>query len=149
MLDVLVGQPVEVSVSALDETFPAAVARFTGKIDPATRTMTTEVEVPNPQGRYTPGMYASVRLVLSRKDGVLSIPIEALGGGDGKAVLVVRTDGTVERRAVQTGLQTARRAEVTGGLQEGEKVIVAQGSRFQPGEAVTAKLVESPAIAAR
>lgn len=141
--DVRVGQPVEVTVSALGETFPATVARFTGKIDTATRTMMTEVEVPNGQGRYTPGMYAAVRLVLSSERGVLSVPIQALGGEDAKAVLVVGSDGTVEPRAVKTGLQTARRVQITDGLKEGEKVIVARGSQFQSGERVVAKVVEA------
>jgi RND family efflux transporter MFP subunit len=140
--DVRIGQPVEVTVSALGETFPAQVARFSGKIDTATRTMTTEVEIPNAQGRYTPGMYASVRLVLSSAKDALSVPIQALGGEDGKTVLVVGPDGKIEKRTVKTGLQTARRVQIADGLREGEKVVVAKGSQFQPGEKVVPKLVD-------
>ena len=51
------GLPVEITINALKQTFPGKVTRFAGKVDVATRTMRTEVDVPNPDGKFTPGMY--------------------------------------------------------------------------------------------
>ena len=63
--DIHVGQDVTVEVSALKRTFTGKVVRFSGQIDPATRTMHTEVTVPNANYQLVPGMYASVRLPLA------------------------------------------------------------------------------------
>ena len=59
---VRVGQPVEVQVKSLGRSFEGRVARFAGKVDQATRTMITEVDVANPTGVIMPGMYAEVSL---------------------------------------------------------------------------------------
>jgi len=136
-----VGQPVNVTVDALGETFPAKITRFTDKVDMATRTMMTEVEVPNDSYRYTPGMYASVRLATGNAPDALSVPIEALTGADGKEVLVLNQNGVIEQRTVKTGIQTADRVQILEGLQEGEKVLIAKSSQFHPGEKATSKIV--------
>ena len=60
-----IGQPVEVRVPTLNRSFPGRVARFTGKISSSTRTMETEVDVPNPNLVLMPGMYAEVDLTLA------------------------------------------------------------------------------------
>ena len=59
---VRLGEPVNVKVSALDRTFPGRVARFEDKVDQSTRTMKTEVDVPNASLVLVPGMYAEVDL---------------------------------------------------------------------------------------
>ena len=70
-----VGQQVEVRVPTLNRSFPGRVARFSDKIAAATRTMDTEVDVPNPTLLLIPGMYAEVNLTLDRAAGVLAVPI--------------------------------------------------------------------------
>jgi RND family efflux transporter MFP subunit len=136
-----VGQSVKVTVDALGETFPAKITRFTGKVDMATRTMITEVEVPNDQLHYKPGMYTSVRLVTGDAKNALSVPVQALTGSDGKEVLVLDKDHVIEQRQVKIGIQTADRVEILEGLQEGEMVLVAKGSQFRAGEKATPKTV--------
>ena len=136
-----VGQAVNVTVDALGETFPAKITRFTDKVDMATRTMMTEVEVPNDSFRYTPGMYASVRLATGEAPDALSVPIEALTGADGKEILVLNQNGVIEQRTVKIGIETADRAQILDGVQEGEKVLIAKGSQFHPGEKATPKIV--------
>ena len=59
-----VGQTVDVNVLTLDSTFPGKVTRFANDIQTSTRTMNTEVDVPNPKLTIVPGMYAEVRLHL-------------------------------------------------------------------------------------
>jgi len=133
-----IGQSVEVRVPALNRSFPGVVARFTDKVNTATRTMDTEVDVPNPSLVIIPGMYAEVDLTLARRNRVVSVPSAAIGAaGD---VMVVNSDNRVEVRKVQTGMETADLTEVKGGLGPGDLVVIAGRASLQPGEAVRPKV---------
>ena len=73
-----IGQQVEVKVPTLNRSFPGKVVRFADKLSLATRTMDTEVDVPNPSLVLIPGMYAEVNLTLDRRNKVLAIPVIAV-----------------------------------------------------------------------
>ena len=133
-----IGQRVEVRVPTLNRTFPGVVARSTGKVSSATRTMDTEVDVPNPSLLLIPGMYAEVDLTLLRRNRVLSVPVTALDGS-GQA-MVVTAQNQLETRKVATGMETADRVEITSGLSDGDLVVVAGRAALQPGETVKPKL---------
>jgi RND family efflux transporter MFP subunit len=137
-----VGDPVNVRVPSLNRTFPGKVARFSVDVRADTRTMHTEVDVPNPQRVLLPGLYAEADLQLDRKDNIPSVPVQALSHeGDKATVLVVSAEGTLERRAVQVGLETSSDAEITSGLLEGEQVVVSDRSGLKPGDRVRAQVV--------
>jgi RND family efflux transporter MFP subunit len=136
--------PVEVTVSALNQTFQGKISRFAGKVDRSTRTMHTEVDVLNPDKRYTPGMYAYVRMILHEQKNALAIPVQALLTGDHPSVLLVRNDGTIEERLVQTGLKTPEKVQITKGLEPGDMVITGNRKGVRAGQKVVAKLAELP-----
>ena len=140
---VTVGQAVEITVSALHQTFEGKVSRYNGRLDTSTRTMETEVDVPNADLRYKPGMYASVHLVLDQAKDVLSIPVQALGANDRNAVEVVGPDHRIESRVVKLGIETPYRVEVVDGLAENELVLVGGAAGLKPGEEVVGKVVET------
>jgi len=132
-----VGDHVDVRVSSLNRTFPGKVARFSVDVREDTRTMHTEVDVPNPQRVLLPGLYADADLVLDRKDDVPTVPVQALNhAGDKTSVFVVTRNGELEDRSVQLGLQTASDAEITSGLNPGEQVVVSDRSGLKPGQKV-------------
>jgi len=132
-----VGDHVDVRVSSLNRTFPGKVARFSVDVREDTRTMHTEVDVPNPQRVLLPGLYADADLVLDRKDDVPTVPVQALNhAGDKTSVFVVNRNGELEDRSVQLGLQTASDAEITSGLNPGEQVVVSDRSGLKPGQKV-------------
>jgi len=137
-----VGDPVSVSVTALNKTFEANVARFAQKVDTSTRTMLTEVDVQNDDFTFTPGMYATVRLSLAQAGDALTVPIQCVDAGDAPFVLVVK-DGRIEKRPVALGIETADRAQILSGLEENEEVVVGNRSGLQPGEAVGAQVTEN------
>jgi RND family efflux transporter MFP subunit len=139
---VKVGAPVRIAVGAIGAALEGKVARYAGKVERATRTMYTEVEIDNSDGRLTPGMYASVELVVRESKGAIAVPVQAIAVGAKPTVLVVGEGGTVEERPVKLGLQTPMKAEVTGGLQPGDMVIVGSRSGIQAGQKVTPKLLE-------
>jgi RND family efflux transporter MFP subunit len=144
--DISDGQTLEINVSALHKTFAGKIVRFSDQIDPATRTMHTEVTVPNVNYELVPGMYASVRIPLHSVAGVLTVPVQAVqssGTGQG-TVLVVNSLNHLERREVTLGLQTATDAEVLSGLRENETVVFGEQNQFKEGQQVLPQIVVVP-----
>jgi RND family efflux transporter MFP subunit len=144
---VRVGQSVEVSVPSLKRTFPGRVARLANRVQLDTRTMPTEVDVPNPQLVLVPGMYAEVDLTLEKRDKALSIPISAVAGSETDPLAyVVNPDRKVEIRHIQTGMQTANRVEVRSGLREGDLVVIGNRNQLVAGQQVEPKITELAAL---
>jgi len=139
-----IGAPVEVSVSALNETFPGKISRFSGKVERNTRTMHTEVDVPNPDVRYKPGMYAFVRLILQEEKNALVVPVQAVSTGEKPSVLVLNKDNIIEQRPVTLGLQTPDKVQIREGLAEGDLVIVGSRNSARAGQKAEGKLTELP-----
>ncbi|HZL29247.1 MAG TPA: efflux RND transporter periplasmic adaptor subunit [Acidobacteriaceae bacterium] len=131
------GDTASVHVQALNETFPGKITRSAGELDPTTRTMQVEIDVPNPGDKLDPGMYADVTLNISRTGNALVVPIQAVDQtGPQPFVMLVNSSNQVEKRAVTIGVSTANQVEITRGLIDGDKVIVANLASFQPGEKV-------------
>ena len=144
--DISDGQTLEINVSALHKTFAGKIVRFSDQIDPATRTMHTEVTVPNLNYDLVPGMYASVKIPLHSVAGVLTVPVQAVqssGTGQG-TVLVVNSSNHLERREVTLGLQTATDAEVLSGLRENETLVFGEQNQFREGQQVSPQIVAAP-----
>ena len=94
--------------------------------------MITEIEVPNPDLKLVPGMYATVVLKVEKHPNALAIPIEAVAGGQTPTVYVVNQDNQIEERAVTLGLETPDNYEVLSGLKEGDLVVIGNRSGFRP-----------------
>ena len=138
-----VGDHVQVRVPSLNQTFPGTVARFSMDVGQNTRTMHTEVDVPNPKRVLIPGMYAEAAVSLDQRPNVLTVPLQALNHeGEKTTVYVVSPDGEVQDRPVELGLKTASYAEIVSGLREGEDVVVSDRSGLKPGQKVTAQTVQ-------
>jgi len=136
------GSTVSVRVPALNRNFDGKVSRYADAVAQDTRTMHTEVDVPNKNGRIVEGMYAEVDLTLTKKDSVLAIPIQAVTRNGAQAsVLVVNPQDRIEERQVRLGLEGANQVEVVSGLSPNERVIVGSRSEFRPGDLVTPKLM--------
>jgi RND family efflux transporter MFP subunit len=138
-----IGDPVSVMVPSLNRTFPGKVARFSVDVKADTRTMHTEVDVPNPQRVLLPGLYADATVRLERKDGAVAIPFQAVDrSGDQTTVDVVGPSRQIETRPVVLGIQTATDAEVLSGLNEGELVVISDRSSLKAGQIVQPKAVD-------
>ncbi len=134
------GDPASIRVTALNITFAGRVTRSTDALDPATRTMQVEIDVPNPAGKLSPGMYAEVTLNVQHSGNALVVPIQAVDQSTAQPfVMLVNPAGKVEKRSVQVGLSTPNRIEIVSGLSDGDKVIVANLTNYQSGESVTPK----------
>src|SRR5579862_2064856 len=144
---VRIGDAADVHVQATGEHFTGKVTRFTGALDPSTRTMQVEIDVPNPNYHLQPGMYADVTLLANSRPDALTIPITAVLRSDNKtSVLVVDSQDRVQVRPVVLGVETPNRAEVLSGLNEGERVIIGNLGAYQAGELVKAKRADFTAV---
>jgi RND family efflux transporter MFP subunit len=140
------GDPVEVRVPALEKTFQGRVTRFSVELNGSTRTMHTEVDVPNTTGQLVPGLYTEAVLTLNQKANALVVPLGAIDHhGEVTSVLVVGSDGVLEGRRVGLGIQTADYAEVARGLREKELVVVSDRSALKVGQRVRPQTVEAMA----
>ena len=138
-----IGDPVTVMVSSLNQSFPGKVARFSVDVREDTRTMHTEVDVPNPRHVLLPGLYAQATIALEQRPNVISLPLQALNQENGQnTVDIVDSSNKIESRRVALGIQTDTDAEVTSGLQEGETVVVSDRSSLKPGEEVQPKMID-------
>ena len=138
-----VGETLAVKVSSLGKSFPGRVARFADKIQESTRTMDTEVDVPNPTLTLIPGMYAEVILRLDGRTNVLAVPIDAVDrSGPSPRVYAVNA-GAIHISPITTGLETDQRIEVRSGLQEGDTVVVGRRAGLKEGQQVQARPLEA------
>jgi len=137
------GQSVAVHVTGINKTFTGKIVRFSDDIDLETRTMHTEVDVPNPNFEIVPGMYATVQFPLRTVQSVLTAPVQAVqvSGETRGQVLVVGSDNRLERRDVTLGLESANDYEIVSGLNENDSVVFGEQSQFKPGQLVKPKLI--------
>lgn len=135
------GQPVDVNVMSLGRALRGKVTRFSESIQMTTRTMDTEVDVPNGDGSLVPGMYAEVKLHMAERPHVLSVPIDAVEGiGTTSQQTYLVRDGQIHLANVKVGMQTASRIEITSGLREGDKVVVGRHTGLSEGQRVDPQL---------
>ena len=119
------GQGVKVSVPAFpDSSFTGTVILISSVVDPETRTVKVRTEVPNPDGRLKPDMFANVQITTDVHRNSVSIPQSAVLDDGGKSVVFVVEGSGYKKRAVTTGLQDGDRIEVIEGLAAGDKVVV-------------------------
>jgi RND family efflux transporter MFP subunit len=135
------GASLDVRIPTLQKAFRGVIARTSDKVDSATRTMETEVDVPNPTGELIPGMFAEVDLTLAASKDALAVPVSALKERDGgRSVYVVDSSGKVAIRKVETGIETALLSEVRKGLEPGDMVIVSNAGQLTAGQTVKPKV---------
>jgi RND family efflux transporter MFP subunit len=105
--------------------FAATVVRTAGAIDPTTRTLLTELQVPNESGELFPGAYAQVRLQTESADRAWLVPANVLlFREEGASVGIVKADGKVEIRPIKIGRDLGSKLEVVDGLAENDRVVV-------------------------
>lgn len=131
------GTPVEITLDAYPgEKFSGYVNNIRPVVDPMTRTTQVEIKLLNRGNKIKPGMFANLKLVLSKRGGVMLVPGDAVLGENEKYVFVKEGDIAV-RRNVVVGIQDDEAAEITYGLSPSEEVItvgqrvVKDGSKVQ------------------
>lgn len=134
--------PVKVHVQALNQDIQGRVSRFADSLDLQTRTMETEIDCENRDGRLIPGMYTESEISLHQEANALTLPLEAVvRNGDDATVLAVNSQNILDERHVKLGLEDNARVEVLSGLSEGDRVVIGNRSQFHSGQKVQPKTV--------
>jgi len=137
------GDEAVVEIDALDgKKFKGVVSRLARSEDPQTRLMRTEIDLDNPDGEITQGMYGKATIILEKSAKLLSVPSAALAdkAEDGKADLYVVRDGRVRRLTVRVGTDNGVRVAVLSGLKADDLVVAHPSDALRDGMAVTANL---------
>jgi len=129
--------PATISVRELGKTFAGKVTRSAGALDPDLHTMTTEIQVPNPDGALLPGMYVQAALNLAVPHRVLEVPATALyTDAQGVRVATVDANNRVKYVPITIERDTGATVQIAGGLMGDEKIIKIAVPSLLDGDAV-------------
>jgi len=122
------------------QKFSGKVVRTADAIDPATRTLLTEIDVPNPNGRLLPGSYAEVSFAVPIQITRISIPVNAiLFRPEGPRVAVVGGDHKVHLKPITIGRDFGTKVEILGGLDANDQIVLNPADSLQDGQEVNVK----------
>jgi RND family efflux transporter MFP subunit len=132
------GGALQVRVDAIGKSFTGKIVRFTRDVNFETRTMETEVDVDNKDLSIAPGMYANTLLQLASVTNVVTIPVEAivLNTQGQQTVYVLDSGNHVHIRNVTVGIEGTKLAEITSGIDPGNRVLIGGQEKYQDGAEV-------------
>jgi len=123
------------------------VARTAEAIDPATRTLLTEVDVPNKKGQLLPGSYGEVHFRVGMNAQKVTLPVNSmLFRQEGVRVAVVGSDGKVKLRPITIGRDYGTTLEILGGVDVEDRVVINPADSLQDGQPVNVAPENAPAV---
>jgi RND family efflux transporter MFP subunit len=126
-----------------DRTFPGTVTRIANALQPGTRTLLTEVDIPNPDGTLTAGVYGTIELHIPRKTPSRLVPADAIiFNRDGFQVAVIE-DGTAHIRKVSVTRDLGTQVEIGSGVKAGDQVVLNPPVNLAEGGKVQARSAEA------
>jgi RND family efflux transporter MFP subunit len=126
------------------QKFVGKVVRTAEAIDPATRTLLTEVDVPNKDGRLLPGSFGEVHFAVGSGVNKVTIPVNAmLFRAEGPRVAVIGEGGKVQLRPINIGRDYGATLEVLGGVSPTDQVVINPADSLDDGQQVN--VVQPPA----
>ncbi|MEX2026435.1 MAG: efflux RND transporter periplasmic adaptor subunit [Pirellulaceae bacterium] len=126
--------------------FTGTVTRSTWVLNQSTRTLRTEIDIPNPDGKLRPGMYAHARIKVAEKPAALILPKTAILTSAGQSFCWrIEEDGSLVRHPIQTGIESGGDVEILSGLSGSEPVVGLNASSFREGQRVEVAEPAGPA----
>jgi RND family efflux transporter MFP subunit len=120
-------------------TFPGKVTRIADALQPGTRTLLTEVDIPNPDGALSPGMYCTIELHIPRKTPSLLVPADAVIFNSGGLQVAVVEGGVAHIRKLSVARDLGTEVEVRDGVKPGDEVVLNPPVDLVDGGRVTAR----------
>ena len=119
--------------------------RTAESIDPATRTLLTEVDVPNKKGQLLPGSFGEVHFRVGIGVSKVTLPVNTmLFRSEGAQVAVVGNDGKVQLRPITIGRDYGATLEILGGVEESDRVVVNPADSLEQGQPVNVAPENAP-----
>lgn len=117
----------EISITAdadNQKKYSGKISKTSQALDLSTRTMNVEIAITNPDASLKPGMFATIRFVIIKKDDSNTLPTQAILSDDnGEFVFVLNADTTVAKKYVKVGIRSEEISEIISGISETEKVV--------------------------
>jgi membrane fusion protein (multidrug efflux system) len=132
------GLPVQARLEeAPNRAFPGTVTRFAHALDPATKTMLAEIELPNPDGALRPGAYATVQLEVERKSDALLLPVQALVVEKAGMSVFKAVEGKARKSPVHAGFNDGVNVEILDGVNPDDRILLAGQQVLTDGLAIS------------
>jgi membrane fusion protein (multidrug efflux system) len=138
-----IGYPVHISLlEKPDMIINGTITRIAGELDPKTRMMLVEIDLPNRDGQVIPGSYVNVKIQQPSTNGnLLQVPSEAIVIKDGKYTIpVIQADSTLRYQLVKTGDNDGSKVTILEGIQKGDLIGLNVGTSYDNGQKVRVKL---------
>jgi RND family efflux transporter MFP subunit len=126
------------------QDFKGAVTRIANALQPGTRTLLTEIDVPNKDGQLTPGTYCQAELKIPRRTPSLILPAEAIIFNRAGLNVAVVEAGHVHIRKVTLVRDMGTTVEVSEGVKDGDRVILNPPVNIAEGQTVNPRVVAPP-----
>jgi RND family efflux transporter MFP subunit len=124
-------------------TFAGKVTRIATALQPGSRTLLTEIDVPNPDGLLSPGIYCTVELSIPRRTPSMTIPSDALVFDQNGLHVAVVGNGTVHMQQLSISRDFGTAEEVRDGVQPGDQVVLNPAVTLVEGSKVTVRKLET------
>src|SRR6266480_3398885 len=117
------GQPARLTVEGLPgRTFEGKITRFSYALDEATKTMLAETELPNPKMELRPGMYATVKIGIERKEDALLVPADAVLMEKANSSVFTIVDNKAKKTPVKIGFNDGAKVEILSGVKPNQQI---------------------------
>ncbi len=134
------GMKSDISIDALgDHRFTGTVTRLGQALDLGTRTMSVEIDIPNPDLVLKPGMFATVSLITHEHPDALLVPTQALLRDEKGTFLYLATGQIAHRRDVVIGGEKEQRTEILSGLADADTILIAGQQLVRDGGTISIK----------
>lgn len=141
---VTVGMPAKITVAELpNQAFDARITHISGGLDPTSRTLLAEIQIPNTNRKLMPGMFAQVRMIAQRQHPPVIAPDSAIVVKPEGQFVVVYDNGSVHYQKVTLGRDFGKHCEVTGGLQPGDQVLLQPTTDLTEGQKINPDFVQA------
>ena len=127
------------------QTFPGKVTRVSDALQPGTRTLLAEIDIENPDGALTPGIYCTVELHIPRKTPSLLVPASAIIFDQNGMQVAVAKDGIAHIQKITVARDLGTELEVRDGVKEGDEVILNPPVTLTNGDKVSVRVPEKAA----
>jgi len=126
-----------------NRTFPGKVTRIANALQPGSRTLLTEIDIPNPDGTLSPGIYCTIELHIPRKTPSFRVSADAIIFNEAGLQVAVVENGVVHLRNVTIVRDLGKEVEINSGVKGGDQVILnpavdlPDGSKVRPGQSTS------------